>query len=151
MGILSISYPRPITVESSPRVSLMPSKSIAGGSSGTVTLFTVTGTVQVRLLLIVTEAGSGVASVRVGTAGDDDSILGDTTVSALALGDLWISPTLTQPGSANLLSNTVHFATSCIINDENIIATRSAAVIALSLSGHCLWTPLSEGATVEAA
>lgn len=115
------------------------------GATGTTTRFTVSGTVKFRLFAVCgTDLAGATATIAAGVTGNTTGIIAATTATGIDSGHLWFSNT---PAYVTAISNIAENITSQSITET--IAT--AAVSGGQLTYYCLWTPVSDGASVTAA
>jgi hypothetical protein len=114
------------------------------GATGATTLFTVTGTVAVRVFAVtgaVDLTGSG--NLSVGIAANTAAIAAVTAATAIDAGEIWYG---TSPPTVGVLPSTL------ILNGTNIIQTIDTnTVTAGTLTFYCLWFPISATGLVVAA
>ena len=129
---------------------LIASKSItyAAGTTGAVgatTLFTVSGTVACNVFAICTDnlTSGGASTIEVGVSGNTASISSVQTSTDIDTNEVWTGSTL---GVASLVVGSKN-----VVNQDIIQTIKIATITGGSLTYYCLWTPLSEGATVTAA
>ena len=115
----------------------------SAGANATSTLFTVTGTVAMKLFAVVTTTCTGASStIEVGTAINTTGLIVLTTATLMVAGEIWHDAT---PDASIELSS---IATEKIVNQNVIQTVRTADVTAGVLRYTCLWRPLSPNATV---
>lgn len=115
------------------------------GSQTTTVRFTVSGVVKFRLFAVCgTDLAGASATIAAGVTGNNTALIAATTATGIDTGHLWFSNT---PGFATAISNIAENITSKDINET--IAT--ANITGGQLTYYCLWTPVSDGATVTAA
>ncbi len=116
------------------------------GATGATTLFTVTGTVAVRVFGVCGLSLSGAATLEVGISGDTAVILAQiANATALLTDELYLDATPTTKVEALP-------AILIISAGQDIIQTiGSTALTAGVLTYYCLWTPISEDGNVVAA
>lgn len=123
------------------------------GPVGTVTLFTVTGAVRVRLVCICTESlveGVGGGTIEVGIAGATASFIAQATSTDLDTGDVWHDAT--PDAASELWSVTSVTAEKILGNGQDIIATIGTRNITDgTLVFSAFWTPLTSTGLVVAA
>lgn len=118
----------------------------SGGANATSTLFTVTGTVFMKLFAVVGTTCTGASStIEVGTAINTTGLLALTTATLMVAGEIWHDAT--PDASIELAS----IASEKIVNQNVIQTVRTADVTAGVLKYICLWRSASPGATVSAA
>lgn len=119
------------------------------GTSSPLTLFTVTGEVQVRIFGVCTTSltSSGAANIEVGVTGNTASLIAQTTATDIDANDVWndASPTVGVDTLANITGPHV------IINGLDIIETISADVQTGQIYYICLWQALSPDGKVVSA
>lgn len=149
MTVLSSAFNRDANFVPIDSLGLLASKAITystltTGATGATTLFTVTGTVAVRVFaLCSTDLTGAGATLEVGVSGDTASIISQTTGTTIDTGEFW-SAALT-PASVLALPAIQLTATSVI----QTIATNP--VTAGVLTYYCLWVPISSDGNVTAA
>lgn len=113
------------------------------GAVGLTTLFTVTGTVSVRVFAVcsgVDLTGSG--TIEVGVSGNTAAVIAQTSATAIDVGEIWAT---TSPATVLALPAIQLVATDVI----QTIATNT--VTAGTLTYYCLWAPVSSDGNVVAA
>lgn len=115
------------------------------GAVGATTLFTVTGTVAVRLFGVVSGVDiTGSGTIEAGIAGNTASLLAQTTGTNLDVGEIWVD---TGPATVELLP-----ALSILTANTNIIQTIATNTLtAGTLTYYCLWFPISSDGQVVSA
>lgn len=116
-------------------------------------VFTVTGVVRLRLWQIVTETvtSGGSPTIQYGFEGSTDAYLGATAHTSLTAGKIWYfgpAAAITAPGPyASLTSailDTIEYNSD--IGYEILVAATTNGTIEF----HCIWEPLTAGASVVA-
>lgn len=116
------------------------------GTGNPATLFTVTGTVAMKLFAVVnTDLAGASATLIVGTAKDTDAFLVSTTATDLDQYEIWHDAT--PDNSVELMT----VAPEKIVNQNIIQTVGTANITSGSLTYICLWRPLSHNATVNPA
>ena len=116
------------------------------GTGNPATLFTVTGSVAVKLLAYVQTTLTGAsATVEVGTAITTIGLIPLTTGTGLAAGEIWHDA---SPDASIELSTVL---TEKIVSQNIIQTVRTANVTAGKIKYVLFWKPLSEDANVVAA
>lgn len=116
------------------------------GEGNPLTLFTVTGTVLMKLFARCNTSLTGAsATMKVGTALSDAALIASTTATNLAANELWHDAT---PDASIELSTVL---TEKIVNQDVRQTIAVANVTAGSLTYICVWKPLTDGAIVTAA
>ncbi len=114
------------------------------GATGSTTLFTVTGTVQVQVFAVCSVDLTGAAAtLEVGITANTAAVIAQTLGTTIDTGEIWYGaapPTVGVLPASLILSGT---------NILQLIGTHT--VDAGVLQYFCIWTPLSQGATVVAA
>lgn len=115
------------------------------GAVGATTLFTVTGTVAVRIFGVVSGADvTGSGTIEAGISGNTAALLAQTTGTALDVGEVWID---TAPATIEALPNL-----QIIGAGQDIIQTIGTDTLnAGTLTYYCLWFPISSDGNVVAA
>jgi len=115
------------------------------GTGNPATLFTVTGTVLLRLLAICETALVGAsATIEVGITGDTAKLIVQSTAANIIAGEIWhdISPDSKIEASSVLTEN-------IIANGSDIIQTVGTAnITAGKIKYIALWYPLSKDSNV---
>ncbi len=115
------------------------------GLNGSVALFTVTGSVIVRVVGICKTGLVGGQNIEVGIAGQTDAIIATTLDTDLDADDIWHDA---SPDSEIEVLSTIR---EYIITDGNdILITSDGAVTSGDLIFLCFWQPLEGGSTVVA-
>lgn len=116
------------------------------GTQNPLTLFTVTGTVFMKLFATCgTGLAGATATLSVGTALSAVGLIASITATALAANEIWHDAT---PDASVELSTV---ATEKIVR-QNVIATAAVADITGGVvTFHCIWKPLSADGNVVAA
>lgn len=118
------------------------------GATGTVSLFTVTGLVKMRVFgkcttLLASDAAPGGATVEVGIAGTVNKYIAQTTAENVDAGEIWHDAT---PDIVDELDSVSGFH---INNGADIILTIATDdVVSGAIDFICEWYPLEDGATV---
>ncbi len=122
-----------------------------GGAAGAFTLFTVTGTVLVQVFGVCQTALNsehGTATIELGIAGNTAALIAQTTATALDQYEAWqdAGPEA-NPAPLDLTARTF-----VITNGADVVLTVGTEDLTVGVVDfYCLWTPLSDGATVVAA
>lgn len=116
------------------------------GTGNPATLFTVTGTVRMKLFATcgLTLVGA-TATIAVGTALSNAALIASTTATNVATNEIWHDAT--PDASIELWT----IATEKIVRQNVIQTVGTANITAGSLTYHCLWAPISANANVVAA
>lgn len=116
------------------------------GTGNPATLFTVTGTVLVKLFAVCTVNLTGAsATVEVGTALSTAGLLAQTTGTNIDANEIWHD---NSPDASIELSSVL---TEKVVNQDIIQTVATANVTAGALTYHCIWKPISADGNVEAA
>lgn len=115
------------------------------GATGATTLFTVTGTVAVRVFAVVSGTDlTGSGTIEVGISGNTAALLAQVNATALDVGEIW---TDNAPSTVEALPSL-----QILTAGTDIIQTIATDTItAGTLTFYCAWFPLSQSASVEAA
>lgn len=115
------------------------------GATGATTLFTVTGTVAVRIFGVVSGANlTGSGTLEVGIAGNTAALIAQTTGTDLDIGEIWVD---TGPATVEALP-----ALQVLTAGTDIIQTIGTDTItAGTITYYCLWFPISTDGNVVAA
>ena len=114
------------------------------GATGASTLFTVTGTVAVRLFAYCSGdlTSGGAATLEAGIAGNTAALLAQTTATGIDTGEFWID---TGPATVEALP-AIQLVAADIIQTIG-----TTTVTGGTLTYYCLWTPISTDGNVVAA
>lgn len=117
-------------------------------STGTVPLFTVTGDVIVRVIVVVKTnvASVGGCNGEVGIVGATDAIIATTDLTLLAAGEIWHDTT--PDAKIEALSTMRDFI---ITTDGDMALTLSAQADSGAVTFYCLWAHLSDDGAVTPA
>jgi len=116
------------------------------GTGNPAALFTVTGTVKMKLFATVdTTLQGATATVEVGTAITTAGLIALTTATNLAINEIWHDAT----PDASIELETV--ATEKIVRQSIIQTVKTANITAGKLTYHCIWKPISNDGLVVAA
>jgi hypothetical protein len=116
------------------------------GEGNPTTLFTVTGTVLVKLFARCNTSLAGAsATIKVGTALSDASMIASTTASDLDENELWHDAT----PDASIEASTILIEK--IVNQDILQTIGIANVTAGALTYICMWRPLTHGSLVVPA
>jgi len=116
------------------------------GTGNPATLFTVTGTVRMRLLAKCTTSLTGAsATVEVGTTLSTAGLIALTTGTDIDVNEIWHD---NAPDSSIELTSVLGEKT---VSDDVIQTVKTANVTAGVILYTCIWYPLSENALVVAA
>lgn len=117
------------------------------GAQGTSTLFTVTGSVLVRVIGCCTEDIAGAATLELGIAGNTAALLAQIAdATTLDAGESYLDAT---PSTCESFALTTPFV---LANGQDIIETIGAADITDgTVVFYCFWRPLSSDGSVVAA
>ena len=117
-------------------------------STGTVSVFTVTGDVILRIIPVITTdvVPNTTANIRLGVVGNTDAMMLDTVSTTLDARYIW------NDNSASREIEPVDSVRSYIISDGNdVVMTLSAQVNSGVIRFYCFWTPISgDGKVVNA-
>lgn len=112
------------------------------GAVGATTLFTVTGTVSCNVFAICDTDLTGTGTIEVGVSGSTAALCSQQTATAIDAHEVW------HNGNLSIAQNV---ATNQHIVDQNVIQTIGTnTVTGGKLRFYCVWTPLTDGATVTA-
>ena len=109
-------------------------------STGTVSVFTVTGDVLIRIISVITTdvVPNTTANIRLGVIGNTDAMMLDTVSTTLDARYIW------NDSSASREIEPVDSVRSYIISDGNdVVLTLSAQVNSGVIRFYSFWTPLS--------
>ncbi len=116
------------------------------GTGNPATLFTVTGTVFMKLIAVCTaDLAGATATLIVGTAKDTDALLVSTVATDIDVNEIWHDATPDNSVEATTV------AAERIVNQSVIQTVGIANITSGSLRYICLWRPASANATVRAA
>lgn len=114
------------------------------GATGVTTMFTVTGTVAVRVFGVtgaVDLTGSG--TIELGIVGNTAAVIAQTAATSIDAGEIWYDA---SPPTVGILPALLVLAGTNIIQT---IATNT--VTAGTITFYCLWFPISSDGNVVAA
>jgi len=116
------------------------------GTGNPATLFTVTGTVMMKLFATCNTTLQGAtATVEVGTALSTIGLIPLTTATNIAINEIWHDAT---PDASIELAT---IATEKIVRQNVIQTVRTANITSGALTYHCIWKPISNDGLVVAA
>lgn len=116
------------------------------GTGDPSTLFTVTGTVKMKLFATCTTLLAGAtATIEVGTALTTAGLIAQTTATNIVANEIWHDAT--PDASIELWS----VATEKIVRQNVIQTVGTANITSGVLVYHCIWTPISLDGNVVAA
>ncbi len=124
------------------------SNAAGSGAIGTVDLFTVTGTVLMKLFGICTTNMAGAtATIEVGVAANTAGLIAQSTATDLIAGEVWLDATPTTKIEA--YSNATQFIVG---NSPTVILTVATANLTAGvIEFYCIYQPISASAQVVAA
>ena len=113
----------------------------------TLTLFTVTGDVEVGIFGVCTTALTGASgTIQVGAAGNTAGLIALTTVTDIGANEIWLD---TTPSVGLDVVDSLSFF--FVVNGSNIIETVATTDVATGAIYYVLlWRPLTSGSTVVA-
>ena len=111
----------------------------------TLTLFTVTGDVEMGIFGVGTTALTGASgTIQVGTAGNTAGLIALTTVTDIDANEIWLD---TTPSVGLDVVDSLSFF--FVVNGSDIIETVATTDVATGAIYYvCLWRPLTSGSTV---
>lgn len=111
------------------------------GATGATTLFTVTGTVAVKIFAIASGVDlTGSGTIEVGISGNTAALIAQTAATAIDVGEFWYDGT---PVTVGVMPG------QFILSGTNIIQTIATnTVTAGTLTYYCLWSPISSDGNV---
>lgn len=115
------------------------------GAVDTTDLFTVTGTVALRIFGVCTTLldSDGASTIEVGIAGSTAGLIAQTTATDIDAEEIWIDNAPAKIETIPSLS---------ILNDQTIIQTIATETIKAGvLTYYCSWTPVSSDGNCVAA
>lgn len=108
------------------------------GTGNPYTLFTVTGTVLMKLFATVdTDLAGATATIRVGTALSNTALIASTTATDLDVNEIWHDAT---PDASVELSTVL---TEKIVKQNVIQTVGTANITSGAITYHCIWKPIS--------
>lgn len=115
------------------------------GATGADTLFTVTGTVALRIFAVCSEDLAGAtATIEVGISGNTAALIAQTTATDIDSGEVWKD---NAPAAVEGLPSEF-----ILTGGTDIIETiATAAITDGTLTYYCLWVPISDDGNVVAA
>jgi hypothetical protein len=116
--------------------------------TGTVSLFTVTGDLLVKIVPVckTNVASAAAGNIEMGVSGDTNAMIAATTGTDIDANEIWVDA---SPDSNIEPMSTVR--EYIISNSDNVILTLSAQIDSGAITFYCYWSPLSDGATLTAA
>lgn len=116
------------------------------GTGNPATLFTVTGTVFMKLIAVCeTDVAGANGTLIVGSAKDTDGLIAITTGTDIDINEIWHDATPDNSIEATTV------AAEKIVNQDVIQTVATANLTSGAIRYICLWRPASLGATVVAA
>lgn len=116
------------------------------GTGNPSTIFTVTGTVLMRLYALCTVDFAGaMATLEIGTAKNTAGIIAQATATDIDINELWHDA---SPDASVELATVVP---EKIVNEDVIATVGTANITAGTLKFICEWRPISKNAKVEVA
>lgn len=116
------------------------------GTGNPYTLFTVSGTVKMKLFGVCsTNLAGALGTVQVGTALSTAGLIALTTGTDIDAGEIWHDAT---PDASIELST---IATEKIVNQKVIQTVATANITSGVITYHCMWVPISNDGDVVAA
>lgn len=111
------------------------------GAVGITTLFTVTGTVAVKIFAIASGVDlTGSGTLEVGISGNTAALIAQTAATVIDVGEFWYDGT---PVTVGVMPN------QFLLSGTNIIQTIATnTVTAGTLTYYCLWSPVSNDGNV---
>lgn len=118
------------------------------GTGDPFTIFSVTGTVKVKLYAICTTVLAGAsATLEVGVTGATASLIAQSTATDIDANEIWHDATPDSPVELDTVA-----AEKIIANSLDVIGTVATANITSGVIKFvCLWKPISKDGLVEAA
>lgn len=125
-----------------------------GGALDGGVLFTVTGAVKARVYGICKTDCTGTGSTdEVGITGDTAIFMPITTMTSLDVGEIWINNA--TPASYFIVGESEaaadNFPIYLLNGNDIILTTKTADTETGVVDFYCVWTPLSDNASVEAS
>lgn len=117
-------------------------------STGTISVFTVTGDVILRIIPVITTdcVPNTTANIRLGVVGNTDAMIVDSASAGLDARGIWVDQT---PDNEIEPADRIR---SYIVTDGNdVVLTLSAQVNSGVIRFYCFWTPISGSGKVENA
>jgi hypothetical protein len=116
------------------------------GTGNPATLFTVTGTVRMKIFAVCgTDLAGASATLEVGTALSTSGLIAQTTATNIDANEIWHDAT--PDASVELWS----VATEKIVKQNVIQTVATANITGGVLTYHCIWAPISNDGNVVAA
>lgn len=117
-------------------------------STGTLSLFTVTGDVEVRVTAVckTNVASAAAANIELGVSGDTNAMVVSTLATDIDANEIWNDATPTV--NIEPLGSSRDYTIS---NGDDIILTLDAQVDSGAITFYCHWTPLSSTGNIIAA
>lgn len=116
--------------------------------TGTLTLFTVTGDVQVYIVAVCKTdlASAAAANMRLGIVGNTDAMIVDTLATELDANEIWNDQSPSDKIQASDRAREYD-----ISNGNNIVLTLDAQIDSGAITFYCYFTPYSNNGLVVAA
>lgn len=116
------------------------------GTGNPATLFTVTGSVRMKILAVCTVNLAGAtATLEVGTAASTAALIAQTVATDIDAGEIWHDAT---PDATIELTSVL---SDFIVTDDVIQTVGTANITAGAISYRAMWYPLSADGDVQAA
>lgn len=104
------------------------------GATGATTLFTVIGTVALRIFAVCSADLTGSGTIEVGIAGNTASLIAQTTGTTIDNGEIWLD---TSPATVEALPG------QFIVKSDVIQTIAGSTLDSGTLTYYCLFTPVS--------
>ena len=114
-------------------------------STGTVSVFTVTGDVLIRLIPVITTdvVPDSAANIRLGIVGNTDAMIVDSAAAGLDARGIWIDQT-----PDNEIESDERIRGYIVTDGNDVVMTLSAQINSGVIRFYCFWTPLSSDGNV---
>ena len=117
-------------------------------STGTVSVFTVTGDVKLSIIPVITTdcVPNTTANIRLGVVGNTDSMIVDSASAGLDSRGIWVDQT-----PDNEIEPSDRIREYIVTNGNDVVLTLSAQVNSGVIRFYCFWSPLSGDGVVSNA
>lgn len=114
--------------------------------TGTVSVFTVTGDVLIRIIAVITTNLASVAgaNIQLGVVGYTDAMIIDTVATTMDAREIW-----NDSGVSNEIENIDSIRKYIVTDGNNVVLTLDDQIDSGVIVFYCFWTPLSSDGKVE--
>jgi hypothetical protein len=122
----------------------------SAGTSASITLYTVTGDIEIYLLAVCTTLLAGSGKLEVGVTGNLAGIIAETTATDIDANDIWYAA---APAAVGVVaSSSAPVGPFTVVNGLDILETTTTADITSGqIYYQCQWRPLSADGNLVAA